>query len=319
VAGTRDEFLLEEMPFILKPERSIRRRLTHVLRQQLRRGEQNLQSGRASGVYEARKNVKKARAVVAMLDEAGAGSIGKDARRLRDAAHALAPLRDADAMVATLDRLRSHFPRRLPEHTFALLRRHLVREKTRTSRSAKVRRQLARAARTLHAVRRSAKAWRVPTLHARELPKLVRPAYRSSRKTMRQAHDEMDPAALHRWRRRVKTLWYQLRLTEPFMPSLRRDVQGLGHLAQWLGDVHNLTLLQTAIETNEDIARRVPAAVREVAAMCATDQVKLCSKAFALGRRLLRHRPKAFEGRMRRALSTRASTPARTLRRKAAA
>ena len=291
------------MAFTLKTDQSIRRRLKSLLRRQLQRGEQSLRKARVSSVHEARRNVKKARSVVALLQQADTASLGEDARRLRAAAHALAALSDADSVVAAFDRLRSRYPRRLPEHTYAMLRRRLVRDKTRASTGATFGRKLGRAARTLHAVRRSAKRWQVPSLRPRALARLVKPGYRASRQAMRSAQDKPVPTALHRWRRRTKTLWYHLRLVQAFAPALRDQIRGLERLETWLGEDHDLTVLQAALAKDRDAARRVPAAVREMTAMSEAEQAKLRKKAFALGSRLLRQRPKAFARRVRHAAS----------------
>lgn len=274
------------MAFALEPTGSIRRRLVRLVRRQLRRAETHLRGKHPSGVFEARKNLKKARAVIALLDEADVPSIRKDNDRLRDVGHVLAVIRDADAVVATFDTLRSHFRKRLPEHTYAMLRRTLIQAKVRASRDMKS--DLTRAARTLRKVSAHAHQWRVPSIDARDLARLIKPGYRASRKAMRRAQDEMLPDDLHRWRRRLKTHWYQLRLLEGLQPSLHRRIRDFKRLETWLGEDHNLTLLQAAIAKDDSVARRVPGAVAEISAMCAAAQARLRKNAFALGRRLLR-------------------------------
>ena len=307
------------MAFALKPEQPIRRRLKDVVRQQLRLAETSLGDDRTAGVHEARKSVKKVRALVALLQEADAGALGKDARRLRAVGHAIAPLRDADAAISTFDRLRAHFPKRLPEHTHAMLRRRLVRAKTRALSEARADRTLARAAHALHTVRRSAKGWRVPAIDAHELPNLLKASYRAGRKAMGRAHDRMTPADLHQWRKRVKTLWYHLRLAEPLAPGLRSDVRRLDQLETRLGEDHNLSMLQVALTKDDDLARRVPGALRELRAMSTAVQAKLRQKTFALGKRLFADRPKAFARRLRRAISGNARATARKTRHRKAA
>ena len=288
------------MAFTLKATGSIRRRLVRLVRRQLQLGEAHLREGRPSGVFEARKNLKKARAVVALLDEADVPSVRKDNDRLRDVGHVLAVLRDADAVVATFDTLRSHFRKRLPEHTYAMLRRSLVQAKARASREMKF--GLTRAARSMRKVRAHAGHWRVPPIEARDLTKLIEPGFRASRKAMRRAQEEMTPADLHRWRRRLKTHWYQLRLLQGLQPSLSRRILEFKRLETWLGEDHNLSLLQAVIAKDDDVARRVPGAVSEISAMCAAEQARLRKKAFASGRRLLRAKAKASTHHLRHGL-----------------
>src|SRR5258708_18924097 len=78
-------------------------------------------------VYESRKSLKKVRAIVAVLDAADGDILAADRKRLKSASRALSQLRDSDAIVATFDRLRRSYPKQLPEHTYAILRRGLVR------------------------------------------------------------------------------------------------------------------------------------------------------------------------------------------------
>jgi hypothetical protein len=107
------------MGFTLNPKYSICRGLKRVIRKALRHGCEHLQHAHETGVHEARKSVKKVRAVVTLLQQVDADGLDKDARRLRAAGHTLSILRDADAIIATFDMLRKRFSKRLPEHTYA--------------------------------------------------------------------------------------------------------------------------------------------------------------------------------------------------------
>src|SRR6266566_4847293 len=167
------------MSFALKPNQPVRKRLKRLVASQLERSEATLQHNRADSVHEVRKCIKKARAIVTLLEEADARSIKKDERRLRRAAHSLAPLRDADAAVATLEKLRAQFPKRLPEHTYAMLRRRLRRERTHAQAEARTHRTLTRAAGSLRAVGRSLEGWHVPAIDTRELATLLGASYRA--------------------------------------------------------------------------------------------------------------------------------------------
>jgi CHAD domain-containing protein len=68
-------------------------------------------------------------------------------------------------------------------------------------------------------------------------------AYRRARKAMALAREDPDGAGLHRWRRRVKDHWYQMRLLEGVNPHVRGRVRGLRRLETWLGDHHDLAVL----------------------------------------------------------------------------
>ena len=290
------------MAFILNPKRSLRQGLKHVICKELRRGCEHLQHAHETDVHEARTSVKKVRAVVTLLQQIDADALAKEARRLRAAGHTLSTLRDADAVIATFEQLRKRFPKRLPVFTYAIMRRQLVGVKARLMKEASADGSLAHVVHTLRAVRRSVKRWRVPAIAASECPRLLMGGYRASRRAMRCARTKPSPLALHCWRRRVKTLWYQLRVVESLAPSLRAEIRRFEQLETWLGEHHNLFVLQMTMA--DDVGfQRMPAEVRALAALSRTVQAEFQRKAFRVGQRLLVERPKVFARRQRRAFS----------------
>jgi CHAD domain-containing protein len=265
-------------------------------------------------VHAARKRVKKVRSVLTLLQHFDADAFDKDARRLRAAGRLLAVLRDADAVIATYDRLRKRFRKRLPEHTYAMMRRPLVKAKSRAMRDARADGQVVPVAGTLRAVRRRVKRWRVPAIDLAKWPDLLTPSYRASRKAMRRAQTSPSPSELHRWRRRVKTFWYQLRLGESLAPGVRGEIGRFRQLQQSLGEHHDLDVLQKAVAGDAGL-HRMPAAVDELTAMSRAVQAELQRKAFTLGERLLAAKPKAFARRLRRAVSPSRKNPVASRRR----
>jgi CHAD domain-containing protein len=290
------------MAFALNPTRPIRRGLKRLVRKTLRRAGQDLRHDPKSAVHEVRKRVKQVRAIVKVLQQTDAGSLAKDARRLRAAGQRLSILRDADAVIATFDHLRTRFPTRLPEHTYAIMRRQLVRAKARIMRDARAEQSQAHVAHTLHAVCRSVKRWRVPAIEVLQWPALLKESYRASRTAMRRAQEETCPSELHRWRKRVKTLWYQLRVAELLAPGLRHEMRRFNQLQTWLGEDHDLYVMQETLADDGGL-HQVPADVRTLAVMSSALQTALRRKSFTLGERLLADRPKAFARRMRHAFS----------------
>ena len=188
-------------------------------------------------------------------------------------------------------------PRRLCRgHFESLLTRPISRSLLRADRS------LALVAHALRAVRRSVKRWRMPAIDVSEWPALLMDNYRASRKAMRRAQKRTSPAELHRWRKRVKTLWYQVRVAESLAPGVHREIRRFEQLETWLGEHHNLSVLQTTIADDVGL-RRMPADVHELAAMSSAVQTEFQRKTFTLGERLLADKPKVFARRLRRAFT----------------
>src|SRR3954469_8087665 len=80
-------------------------------------------------VHQARKNVKKSRALLRLVRaELGDKTYRRENRRLRDAARTVAHVRDADVMVETAEALRERYSGRLPARAFNDLRKALEKQ-----------------------------------------------------------------------------------------------------------------------------------------------------------------------------------------------
>ena len=207
------------MSFELHHRKHIEDELTKIVRQQLRKTACALTTSAGSefrtAVHESRKNVKKVRAVAAFFKQAGGKVPRKDSKRLKLAARALSRVRDSSAIIDTFDRLRRRYPKQLPEHTYGILRRGLVAARDRSEARAQRDGVVAEAAERLEKTRKSAKQWTSPSIKWSAMIAIVAASYRRSRNAMKRARMTGQSATLHRWRKELKTLWYQLRLAGP--------------------------------------------------------------------------------------------------------
>ncbi len=291
------------MSFSIKPEKSIRRELRRVVRQQLKQARRHLEPGAGFQLHAARKAVKKARAIVTLLREAKTAGLRKDARRLRTAGRTLSKLRDADAVIDTLGRVSRNAEPPVPEDTLLAIRSHFRHARAQVVADAIADGSVARSAGLLGAVRRAAADWDLPAIDLLELPALVRVAYRSAHKAMRRAERTSRPSDLHSWRKGIKTLWYELRLLNGLVPSLGGTIKELGRLEGLLGEHHDLAVLASAIGTlgppdADDMRRALSDAAR-------AQQHAVRQEAFRLGRRTLAHKPRVFARALRDALEQR--------------
>ena len=103
--------------------------------------------------------------------------------------------------------------------------------------------------------------------------------------------------AFHEWRKRIKTLWYALRLLEQRVP-MEPQLTELKRLEEWLGDDHNLVVLRAQVAANgsPDLGQARRRRVRQVVA---ERQQELRRKALNVGARVFNERPKAFERHLR--------------------
>lgn len=284
------------MAFELDRRKHFEDELAKIVRSELRDAAQALTSPTTAFddvIHESRKSAKKVRAVAALWEQAGATVRRKDLRRLKSAAGALSKLRDSAAIIETFDRVQRRYPKRLPEHTYGILRRALVTARNRQETEAKRDDIVTDAAEQLAKTRKSAKAWTSPSIGMSDLREVITASYRRSRKAMKRSRATGQSATLHRWRKEVKTLWYQLRLVKPLIAGVAPLIANLKRLEANLGDDHNLVVLGATLRGCSEL-RSMGKEVRQVQRLAAGMRRPLRRRAFALGRRVHSRKPREF-------------------------
>src|SRR5712664_3442368 len=129
------------MSFELQRRKHIDDELRKIARRELRRASDTLSRSDpgafGTSVHEARKSVKKVGAVLEVIEWSGGSVPGRDRKRLERAGRELSALRDSAAIIDTFDRMRRRYPKRLPEHTYGILRRGLVEAREQRERRAR--------------------------------------------------------------------------------------------------------------------------------------------------------------------------------------
>jgi CHAD domain-containing protein len=301
------------MAFEIRRAKHIEAEIRKVVRQQLRKTVDALTKSAGtqfrSSVHESRKGVKKVRAGVALLEQAGAKVPRKDRKRLKAAARALSRLRDSTAIIDTFDGVRRRYPKQLPGRSYRILRRALLAARDRKEARARRDGRVDDAAKRLAKTRKSAKEWVSPAITSSGLIAIVAASYRRSRLAMRRARATGRSATLHRWRKDLKTLWYQLRLARPLTTGVAPLIADLKRLETELGDDHNLVVLAATLRGCRDL-RRMRADMRQIERLAARMREPLRRRAFTLGQRVHRSEPEAFARRIR--ASSKRARPQRT-------
>jgi CHAD domain-containing protein len=145
----------------------------------------------------------------------------------------------------------------------------------------------------LKKTRKSARKWTSPSIKSSGAIAIVAASYRRSRKAMKRARVTGQSATLHRWRKGLKTLWYQLRLARPLMTGVAALIAELKRLETELGDDHNLVVLAATLRGCRDL-RSMRSEIREVDRLAARMRQPLRRRALALGRRIHLRKPEAF-------------------------
>jgi CHAD domain-containing protein len=254
----------------------------------------DLEADPVDAIHSTRKAVKKERALLRLIR----GSVTRDDRRhenaaLRQAARRLSGARDADVMLKTLDGLGDRYTGQFPHHEFAALRERLQDGAGEGADPEAA----AQAVAELRASRERIAGWKLQRGGWAGLEPGLRRSYRRGRTAFAVARREPTDVRLHDWRKRVKDLWYDLRLLEEVGgPSVHGQAKDAHALADLLGDDHDLAVLR---ERLVGISGGVAADVDAVLGLLDHRRSQLQAQAVALGERVYAERPKAFVARLR--------------------
>jgi CHAD domain-containing protein len=249
----------------------------------------------AATIHGARKDLKKLRSVVRLVrGDLGGKLYRAEDRRYRDAGHRLSSSRDAEVKLEMLAALGERFEGDLPREPMHRWEEALLEDRDRlVGAQGETRRQIEIAVEAIEAGHLGISRWPLET----ESWKLVGPGltegYRRGRRSLKRTLKRPSAKDVHEWRKRVKDLWYQLRIVGEAWPEPIGEMADQAHqLADLLGDHHDLAVLA------EDLAERREVGGRKAfRAAIERQQEELLDSALRIGRRLYAEKPEAFERR----------------------
>ncbi len=246
--------LVSIMAYCIKPDETVADGLRRVAKKELRSARDELSRAHPPderAIHEARKHIKKLRAVMELMDADGGRGLRISRKRLRAINRELSRLRDADAMLYVLGVLKKKYPALFTEHGYARARRRLAVRKHDVMQRANVRGTWNDLERDLKKLRRSVRRWQSDHQRLGVLEMGIRATYRRGRQALAQARKHQRADDFHEWRKQIKALWYQLRLVQESAPALRRDAERL-HRAAEDGDVDAVgALIAEGVPLNE--------------------------------------------------------------------
>jgi CYTH domain-containing protein/CHAD domain-containing protein len=256
-----------------------------------------VESEGADAIHGARKDLKKLRAVLRLVRaELGEESYRAQNRRYRDAGRRLSDSRDAAVKVETLDDLQRRFGEEFPSAAAEHWRRDLDRERYAASADAggELAERVELALREIEGGRDEIARWDLGKDSWKQVEPGVRVAYERGCEALAEVGEDPSAENVHDWRKRVKDLWYQLRILRELWPQVLGDTADQAHdLADLLGDHHDLAVLDADLATRDTVDPEV------ISSLISRRQEELLAQAMALGAHLYAEKPKAFVKRMR--------------------
>jgi CHAD domain-containing protein len=290
------------MGFRLDRNESVPEGLRRIAREQLDSAAEELSKTgkeRAVGIHEARKSIKKVRAVLRLMRAELGNTYRKENARLGRIGRRLSGFRDATASIEIFDALQSRHPEELPPGSFKTIRLKLVARRAATERRGNVSAALKRIASTLRHASARVKAWPIEKDGFQAIAPGLEATFRAGRKALSRAQKHPRAENYHEWRKRVKDHWYHIRLIEDLWTDVMLGYEkSLKELETWLGDDHNLVVLRETVEATPEFYGMS----KEVAALfdlMESYQKELRGNALSLGQRIYEEKPKQFVERMK--------------------
>jgi len=282
------------VPFRFKAGEPVAKGVIRIVREQTARAVKELTDeamDRHEAVHWARKRFKKARAVLRLVRFELGDAYAAENALFRDAGRALSEVRDAEAMVETVDRFSDE-----PEGAVlgpvreALIerRQHIADEEV------GLEDRVAQVVADLRAARRRAGRWPLSAEGFDALRAGLKQTYRRGRRALALATEDPTAEDLHEWRKRVKYHWYHTCLLRGVWPPVMRGHRKAVHrLADMLGQVHDLDVLRQTLPAEPERFGS-PAKLRRLLELVDRRRAELVEEAQPLGRKVFAEKPSAF-------------------------
>src|SRR5215510_8062425 len=244
-------------------------------------------------VHEVRKHLKKLRAAMRLaIGVVGKNCHAEENRCMRNIGRLVSDLRDAQVRLQTFIQLRDKASKNSQQQCFPRTEELLMLE--RESFSAAFAGWQKEAIPQLENVKTRLMAWPLDGLNWKQICGAVCKIYRRGQRALATTIDDPDAENFHAWRKRVKDVWYQLRILQPLnrtvLEEMAQDAEVLGEL---LGSEHDLNFLWARLEKESgDVA--LGGELAQLQKLINKRRKQLRRDALELGRRFYAEPSKAF-------------------------
>ncbi len=248
-------------------------------------------------IHETRKNVKKLRAIL-RLGRFGLGDLvyRRDNEFLRDLNRTLALMREAFVHIKLLNAMQQQFEQ-LHEADIAVLKEELEQEHQQAISDYRDSPDRQDALARLDVMLAAVSRWPEFDRPREVLRCGLEAIYGRGREELAQLQHQVSDEHFHDWRKRVKYLWYHLRMMAPAWPQgIRSQAAILSELAELLGDDHDLAVFHQEI-LHGDIPLK-PAQRKALINGLVDRRRDFAFQAIEVGKRLYVESPEAFSQRI---------------------
>jgi CHAD domain-containing protein len=248
-------------------------------------------------VHDVRKHLKKLRAAMRLtVGEVGKNRHTREDRCVREIGRLVSDLRDAQVRLQTLIQLRDEMAKGAGENHFSRVEELLSLE--RESFSAAFAGWQKQAIPRLERVEERLSKWLLASITWKQICGTVAKTYKRGQRGLAKTIKNPEAENFHAWRKRVKDLWYQLRILQPLnrvvLEKIAADAEILG---EFLGREHDFDFLLTRLE-KESGDEALHDELEQLQKLIRKRGKRLRRDALELGRRFYAEPSKAFAKRI---------------------
>ena len=248
-------------------------------------------------VHEVRKHLKKLRAAMRLaVGEVGKNCHAREDRCVRKIGRLVSDLRDSQVRLQTFAELRDQTAKKPEQQLFPRTEELLLLE--RESFSAAFAGWQTQAIPQLERVKARLMDWPLEGLTWKQICGAVAKIYKRGQRGLAKTIADPVPENFHEWRKRVKDIWYQLRILQPLnrvvLEEMAHDAEVLGEL---LGREHDLVFLLARLE-KESGDEALTGELSQLQKLIGKRCKRLRRDALELGRRFYAEPAKAFAKRI---------------------
>lgn len=250
-------------------------------------------------MHDARKRIKKVRALLRLVRPGLGDTYKKENAFYRDLGRDLSDIRDAQVMSQTVGSLKCRAPSEAVSELLAPVARWTDARRAQVVDRRCALTRIRDTQSRLISLRKRIADWELSDEPAASaLTRGLKKTYKRARNRFNEALASPDPALLHEWRKRTKYHWYHCRLLrEAWRDEITPRIEALDDLADSLDDDHDLAVLDRALRENAggDIPDASILAARDLAARTSHE---MRTRAFAIAPSLFVEKPEALTARL---------------------
>ena len=291
------------MSYLLENNETLSFGLKRIVLELIDKSVFNLAKGNGSfneDIHDTRKNFKKIRTVQRLIrSDIGEESFQIENSFYRDAGRTLSDLRDSTVLIQTFDKLLKNSELEMSNFDFSVFKNFLI-EKHKTIRIAKSKKSavINSLSTDLLLARSRVFDWPLSGDNFKLIKRNLQRIYEQGQNYMYAVFSEAIKENVHEWRKRVKDLWYAMRILSNLWPEIMTPlVILLGKLSDTLGDANDLFLLKERIISNQSKFKD-DQHTRELINFIDRRIIDLLRDARTIGRKIYSEDSKYFVGRM---------------------